>query len=129
MPITSSSKAGPAVELLGQPHKHPSPNVYVQVPALQSVAFVVPPSAIMVRLGKHDLQIEVVQLSGLVQDLLWEMADLHSTVDSHGQSVEALHQQVTTSLLESPPPMPTPSPPALPCVHRIAVTLTDWQCG
>ncbi|KAG9310036.1 hypothetical protein JVU11DRAFT_10074 [Chiua virens] len=91
MPITSSSKAGPAAGLQARPRKRPSPNIYVQVPAWQSAPFVVPPSATVVRPGEHDLQLKVMQLSGLICDLLQEIADLRGTVDSQGQSMEALY--------------------------------------
>ncbi|KAG9310027.1 hypothetical protein JVU11DRAFT_10064 [Chiua virens] len=103
MPIASSSEAGPAVGLQARPRKRPSPNVYVQVPVRRSAPFVVPPSATV--------------LSGLICELLWEIANLRGTVDSQGQSMEALCQRVTTLPLVSLLLPPSPSPPALPCVH------------
>ncbi|KAG9315566.1 hypothetical protein JVU11DRAFT_3198 [Chiua virens] len=107
-------------------------NFYVQVPVWQSAPFVVAPSATVVQPGEHDLQLEVMQLSGLVYDLLQEITDLCGTVDSPGWSMEALCQWVTTLLLDSPPPPPLPLPPAHPPGHSTIyskhITITQTAC-
>ncbi|KAG9309393.1 hypothetical protein JVU11DRAFT_10641 [Chiua virens] len=115
--IMSSSKAGAAAELESHPHKCPSPNVYIQVPVPWLAAFAVPPSATIIQLGECNLQVEVVQLSSLIHDLLREVTDLHGVVNSQGWLMVSLCQHITTLPLDSPPPPPLPSPPSLLCIH------------